>query len=346
MSCLNPTPPDLFRVWNVEQWLQPFSDAAVNVDALDFLPLLAEAEALLATGQRFLAWQGDSLTGGALWARTAKLLDSFRSMVEQAGLCKPAMLAQDTEGDRVIAAMALRGLVVALQTPQLVQRGMPYTFGDTLRIPVELVEGPDIDAWFRQLAGTVELLRLATTGQVIEEHDEVNFVKRVGEVWHLCYRGEKGQYPEKGNRCIGWLDQILRHPRRSLTVAELVGDPESKLAGIAKFGGERVTDDAGIQSIRSRLDEIEDIIAETGGSEYLETEKTDLLYRLQTAAHKDQIRTPLQNQHHNIATQLRTFLRKLQTDMPGLAAHLKPSLKLAFPHFGYYPPDGTPAWKT
>jgi hypothetical protein len=170
-------------------------------------------------------------------------------------------------------------------------------------------------------------------------------IRLVGEVWHLHWQDEAGEYPQKGNQCVGWLKELLLHPRRFLTAADLVGDPEGKLAGDAKLGSECATDDAGIQAIRRRLEDIEAIVATTGGSDFLEVERAKLLAGLQAADNKVQILSPLKGKHHNIATQLRTFLVKLQHAMPDLAAHLKASLKLVFPHFGYYPPDGTPAWK-
>ena len=40
------------------------------------------------------------------------------------------------------------------------------------------------------------------------------------------------------------------------------------------------------------------------------------------------------------------YVRKLKTAMPALAAHLKDNLKLDLPDFGYFPPEGTAAWKT
>jgi hypothetical protein len=173
-----------------------------------------------------------------------------------------------------------------------------------------------------------------------------NSVRLVGEVWHLRYQGESGEYPERGNRAIGWLAKLLACPRRSLAVADLIGDPEGKLAGDAKLGSERTTDDDGILAIKKRVEDIETIIAETGGNELLENELADLLQRLAAALKKEQIRAPVNAPHHNIATQLRGLMRKLKTSMPALAAHLEANLKLSFPHFGYYPPESAPVWKS
>lgn len=166
------------------------------------------------------------------------------------------------------------------------------------------------------------------------------------EVWHIRYEGESGTYPATGNMSIGWIAKLIAAPNRSLTVADVRGDPEGKLAADARMCGERETDHQGVTSILKRLQEIDDISAETGGCESLEEERIDLLERLKSADDGKQLLTALKKAHHNIATQIRTFIReKLVKDMPFLAAHLTLALKLDFPHFGYFPPVGTPAWK-
>src|SRR5439155_7982880 len=156
----------------------------------------------------------------------------------------------------------------------------------------------------------------------------------VGGVWHLSYGTEKGEYPKTGNKSIEWLARLLAAPNRSLTVADLQGDPEGKLAADARLRGEHETDLEGIKAIRTRLAEIEDIAAETGGSDALEDEKADLLRRLQAADDNKQMTSPLRAAHHNIATQIRNLRDKLTNDMPNLAAHLIATLKLDSPRFG------------
>jgi hypothetical protein len=166
----------------------------------------------------------------------------------------------------------------------------------------------------------------------------------IGECWHVRYRGEKGDYPTRGNQCIAWLVKLLAAPNRQLSVAEVRGDPEGKLAADAMIGNEREGDGASVIAIKKRLDEINDITAGSGGSEKLDEEKAELLERLEAATKP--LKTALKEAHHNIATQLRTFRREgLSEHMPQLAAHLKASLKLDFPEFGYYPPDPAPGWQ-
>lgn len=166
----------------------------------------------------------------------------------------------------------------------------------------------------------------------------------MAEVWHLRYGTETGEYPKKGNLCIEWLAKLLAAPNRSLTVADLRGDPEGKLAADGMLRGECETDREGVNIIKYRLEEIEDMTAATGGSEAMENEKADLLRQLQAARDNMQLDSPLRKAHHNAATQIRMFLRKLATTMPKLSGHLDEALKLDFPHLGYYPPAVTSPW--
>jgi hypothetical protein len=172
-----------------------------------------------------------------------------------------------------------------------------------------------------------------------------NRIQREGDVWHLRYQDESGDYPVKGNQSIGWLAKLLAAPNRALTVADLRGDPEGKLAADAMLGAEPETDREGTAAIKRRLQEIADITAETGGSDSLHEEEAQLLGHLKEATWAKTLDSQLRRDHANIATQLRNFRRKLGTDMPQLAAHLKASLKLDFPEFGYYPPDPPPDWQ-
>ena len=173
-----------------------------------------------------------------------------------------------------------------------------------------------------------------------------NSIRLVGDVWQLGYSTENGQYPKQGNQCIKWLAKLLAAPNRSFTIAELRGDPEGKLAADALLRGDLESDRDGVKAIKNRLEAIEAITEETGGSETLENEKANLLRWLQAADDNKQITNPLRKAHHNIATQIRNLREKLAPTMPKLAAHLQESLKLDAPHFGYYPPLGAPAWES
>jgi hypothetical protein len=171
------------------------------------------------------------------------------------------------------------------------------------------------DEWVVLLEGTLKTLGSWAS-------DEENSIQPVGKMWELRYGGERGQY---GDKCIRWLCTILCHPNRSLTVAEVIGDPEGRLAGDAQLFGERTCDTEGIQNIKRHLEEIEDICTTTGGSPSLDEKKAELLRQLEAA--NQQIKSPLRAAHHNIASQIRTFRRKLTKRMPELSAHLKAALK-------------------
>jgi len=82
---------------------------------------------------------------------------------------------------------------------------------------------------------------------------------------------------------------------------------------------------------------------QTGGSEALDHEEAKVLDKLKDDPRRKMLESRLKRDHANIATQLRNFRRdKLTHQMPNLAAHLKATLKLDFPKFGYFPPDPVP----
>jgi hypothetical protein len=180
-----------------------------------------------------------------------------------------------------------------------------------------------------------------------EERDGENSIRLEGEIWHLRYGEESGRYPASDNQSIGWLVKLLAKPGHRFTVAELRGDPEGKLHADSAMRGERLTDAEGLKRIRDRLQDIDEISNDTGGlTQSLEEERARLLQELKEGKEGKQAQTALRKDHHNIATQFRNLREKLVKGMPQLAAHLKSSLNLDFPHFCYNPPPGTPAWKT
>jgi hypothetical protein len=205
---------------------------------------------------------------------------------------------------------------------------------------------------FTSSAAAIDLLLQINIGAATSVRSEVtndlveNSLQLDGEVWHFRYQAETGDYPKQRNQCIGWLAKLLAAPNRPLSVAGLRGDPEGRLAADGFLGNEQETDREGIKVIKDRLEEIEDIAGETGWSESLENEKAELLARLKEAENGKRMIFPLKTAHHNIASQIRKFLRKtLAKPMPKLKSHLAEALKLEFPDFGYYPPPDTPAWK-
>jgi hypothetical protein len=189
----------------------------------------------------------------------------------------------------------------------------------------------------------LEYVKAAETIQA-EERAGGECIRCAGGVWHLRYQEESREYPVRGNQGISWLAKLLVTPNRLLTVADLRGDPELKLAADAMLMGVKEVDRRTITDIRKRLEEINDTAEETGWSKALEDEKLDLLAQLKGPLGK-KLRSSLKRDHANIATQLRNLMKKLKAEMPQLAAHLKASLKLNYPDFGYYPPDPPPAWQ-
>jgi len=185
------------------------------------------------------------------------------------------------------------------------------------------------------------------------ETEQVNSIRRVGEVWQLRYEGEAGDYPSQGNKAIGWLAKLLALPNRQLTIAELYDDAKG-LAADAALGEELENDKQGLRAIYNSVSEI-DQLDPNGESERLQEQKAQLLDQLKEWRYK-RLDSPLRRAYSNVATQLRNLYRigdrhnqkksgKLTTAMPRLAAHLKAYLKLDYPHVGYFPPKDTPAWK-
>jgi hypothetical protein len=170
-----------------------------------------------------------------------------------------------------------------------------------------------------------------------------NSIKLVGEYWDIRYGHNNGLFAQRSNTILPQLRKLLSSPNRSPTVAELLGDPEGTLAADAQLRGECTTDPEGIQFIRRRLQEIAEIRKETGGSQALDDEEAELTSGMKKAGRH--LESQLRKAHHNLATQLRKFCGKLAESMPQLHAHLKEALRLDFPHFGYFPPPGTPAWE-
>jgi len=162
-----------------------------------------------------------------------------------------------------------------------------------------------------------------------------NSIRLVGEIWQVRYGTEEGYY--KKNLAMDWLVKLLTAPNKHLTVADLRGDPEGKLAAAAILGRQSETDLRGLAAINRRLQEIDDIAAETAWTESLEDERGSLLSMVEDASSGKVFPSELCGAHNNIATQLRSLVRKLEIAMPELAGHLKASLKLCLPDFRYSP---------
>jgi hypothetical protein len=173
-------------------------------------------------------------------------------------------------------------------------------------------------------------------------------IRRCGRVWRIRFRDESGDYPVTGHKCLATLAYLLAHPNRLFTIPDLVGDADGNLAGAASLTAPKEADAEALLSIKNELDDVEELLR-VSSSDHLLRKKEALLARVKRdrKGHKLTAGDPIRNAHHNIATQLRTFTaKKVKTDMPQLHAHIATSLKLDFPYFGYYPPSGTPAWKT
>ncbi len=253
-----------------------------------------------------------------------------------AELMKDLSLAVDEslKGEAEIADLIGRTVKLALKLGKTAPY-MRWLFDCELRVQVSAAVNHDADK-IKQILGE-------TDGGAPQE----NSLRLRGDVWHLRYDDDSGDYPRKGNQSLIWLHKLVAAPNKLFTVADLLGDADGKLAADARIGGEREIDDVGFKAIKDRLEEIEDTVETTGGNESIENEKADLLNRLQQARRGKNLDSPLKAAHRNMTVQIRTLRdNKLAKDMPRLAAHLRAALKLHFPFVGYYPPPGTSAWQT
>ncbi len=125
-------------------------------------------------------------------------------------------------------------------------------------------------------------------------------IQRQGHVWHLRYQNESAEYPVRGNLPIGWLLELLAKPNRALSVAALRGDPDGKLAADSTLGTENATDRQGLLNIKNRIQEIDLITKETGGSEMLENEKAKLLEYLRNK-NPNMLGSQLRRAHSTVA---------------------------------------------
>ncbi len=179
-----------------------------------------------------------------------------------------------------------------------------------------------------------------------EQAEQACGIQLKGDVWHVCYRGEIGEYPERGYKALRWLAKLLSAPNKSRTPGDLLGDPDSKLAAVATLGSERTVQETDLAQVKRRYEELQEISSQTGGSEEIDNEMTLLIRYVEDAAKGARFVPELQLAHKNIATQLRAlFNKRLEPAMPKLAGHLRASLRMSFPTLGYFPPKSHPSWK-
>jgi hypothetical protein len=198
----------------------------------------------------------------------------------------------------------------------------------------------DAEAFAAPSTPAAKLPQAGPTATVLEQTADFK-ITQIGDLWEIKYGTECGMYR---NQCVGWLAFILSHPGRRLSVADLVGDPEKNLQADSQLGRERATNAEGVQKIKRRIEEIDEIAETTGGSENLESEKVELMRQLQEASKN--LPSAGAKAFHNIASQIRLLIKKkLNSHMPKMAAHLRASLKLDSPHFFYSPTDSI-SWKT
>jgi hypothetical protein len=173
-------------------------------------------------------------------------------------------------------------------------------------------------------------------------------LRRVGEVWHLRYLGEKANFAVKDCRFLGWLAKLLARPDHDWTMAELHGDPEGKLRADGLLGGMSAQTVEALHEIHKRITDIDHLQSQGLGTEALEKEKDELLEQVRGYQRDERSPSGIEDVYNNVTTQKRQFLTKLKKDMgmPRLAAHLRGSLLPSKEGYtiAYRPPAGTPRW--
>jgi hypothetical protein len=315
MPNANSSPPDAYG--------QP-----IDLDRLDLTGLRDKNADLLAALNRWCVCHdcrdGEEAKAmlGCVWAAH----DALVAELDRLGLLRDGLSDSDLKG----ASARRRAIIVILSNRASLS---------DLRRTSDLYVGTN---W---LAGPLHQCEKAAKLLALLVPSDGPSIRCINKTWHIRYRTEAGDFPASRTQCIAWLAKLLAAPNRMLTLADLRGDPEGKLAADALLGAEPETDREGAKAIRRRLQEIDEITDETGISVSLEEEKAQLLASMKDGCWWKKLKTRLQSDHANIATQFRNFCRKLKDKMPWFAEHLKASLQLNYPEFGYYPPSPPPDWQ-
>lgn len=140
---------------------------------------------------------------------------------------------------------------------------------------------------------------------------------------------------KKERMAVQHLRRILCHPRRTLGVADVLGDERGLIAADGMLGN-----DDNWQTVNLARERLEEIRQSNRTADLVE-EEAKLLQIIQIAA------APAKQvqQHHAIATRIREFIRRIKETMPKFSSHLDSSVKMERPDFSYFPPDGFPSWK-
>lgn len=192
----------------------------------------------------------------------------------------------------------------------------------------------------RTLTRLKNKLALSGTPKPVDNQAERS-ITNMGDGWRIRFDGQEALH---WGKAVGYLAKILSRPNYGWTVAELKGDPERKLEGIAQLRGMPAMDNAAVKAIRKRMAEIEDL-DEDGANERLQNEKADLLIQLESSS--KHLGSELRGEYTNIQKQIRTLKNdKLKTGMPQLFRHLEECYQTDGTTFTfrYSPPPGSPTW--
>lgn len=156
-------------------------------------------------------------------------------------------------------------------------------------------------------------------------------LSRDGRVWTAEFDGFTALLPDaKGLRD---LSTLLQRPGVDVPAADLI-DPEATAA--TALGADPVVDEQALRAYRSRLEHLDDEIDDTSlsgdevGQQRLEREREALLAQLRSAAglggRVRRLGDETERARKTVTARIRDTFRKLDTDHPALAAHLRASV--------------------
>lgn len=243
-------------------------------------------------------------------------------------------LVEAGAGDRELAAQLLDR---AMQEAQILSSRIWWLEAAVARC---LLDDVPADLRARTCATATELgqdhLLRRLTGPTVETSElptSRGRLTRDGRVWTVEFDGVTALLPDaKGLRD---LLTLLQRPGVEIPAPDLI-DPAgagTEAAAAAGLGADPVLDDEALHAYRARLLQLDDLIDDTAvrgdrvGRQRLEREREALLAQLRTAAGLGgrirRLGDETERARKTVTARIRDTLRKLDTEHPGLAAHLR-----------------------
>ncbi len=158
-------------------------------------------------------------------------------------------------------------------------------------------------------------------------------LRREGDLWVVSFGGAVVRL--KHSRGLGDLAVLLSAPGEEIHVGRLWTGLETDVRLAA--AGDPVLDDASLQSYRSRLEDIDSLLADAellgdpAAAERLRAERTELAAELRVAVgaggKSRSLADPSERARKAVSARIRAAVKKISEVHPGLGEHLKDSIK-------------------